>query len=132
MLAAKLKEKNRNDILHLMKSYQKIDYFERKKEDFELKDYFKNMTLENCRVMFGLRSKMTRTIKTHFFSDMEYAKSLWTCTSCESKIDTIFHVKNCPFYAKIRQNYPNLDCDDQLVQYFKDIIKLRDDEAQEE
>ena len=130
MLAAKIKDKNRKDLLHLMKSYQKIDYFERKNEDFELKDYIKNMTLENCRVMFGLRSKMTRTIKTHFFSDKEYAKSLWLCTFCESKIDTIFHAKNCIFLAKIRQKYQNLDCDDQLMGLFKDILKNRDAKAQ--
>ena len=91
------------------------------------------MTLENCRVMFGLRSKMTRTIKTHFFSDKEYAKSLWLCTFCESKIDTIFHAKNCIFFGTNKaKKYQNLDCDDQLVEYFKDIIQMRDDKAQEE
>ena len=34
-------------------------------------------------------------------------------------------------YAFLREKYPNLDCDDQLVGYFKDILKMRDDEAQD-
>ena len=88
------------------------------------------MTLENCRVMVGLKSHMTRSIKTHYSSDKDYAKDLWTCTSCRSKIDSIFHAKNCLSYAFLREKYPNLDCDDQLVGYFKDILKMRDDEAQ--
>ena len=80
--------------------------------------------------MFGLRSKMTRTIQTHYSSDKEYAKGLWTRISSGSKIDSIFHVENCISYENLRQKYPNLDNEDQLVEYFKDIIKMRDDKAQ--
>ena len=57
-LAAKIKQKNCHDILNMMKSYKKIDYFDRKNEDFETKEYFKKMTFGHSRVMFGLKSEM--------------------------------------------------------------------------
>ena len=76
LMSVKLKQKNRKDLLNLMKKYEKIDYFARKEEEYEIKGYFKNMTLENCRVMFGLRNKMTRTIQTHYSSDKGYEKEL--------------------------------------------------------
>ena len=125
-----MKLKNQENILNLMKSYQKVDYFERKNKNFEVKEYFKTMTLENSRVNFGLRNQMTRTIQSHFSSDKAYSKELWTCRDCKSKIDSIFHAKNCIFFENLRQKYPNLDSDDQLVEYFKEIIKIRDDKAQ--
>ena len=125
-----MKNKNRDDLLNMTKKYRKIDYFEKKEETYEKKDYLKRMTLENCRVMFSLRSQMTRTIMTHFSSDKGYENELWTCISCKSKIDSIFHAKNCLFYSNLRQKYPNLESDDQLVEYFKEILKIRDDQAQ--
>ena len=48
-------------------------------------------------------------------------------------MDSIFHVKNCLFYHNFRQKYPNLEADDdQLVEYFKEIIKMREDQTQTE
>ena len=76
LMSVKLKQKNRKDLLNLIKKYEKIDYFARKEEEYEIKGYFKNMTIENCRVMFGLRNKMTRTIQTHYSSDKGYEKEL--------------------------------------------------------
>ena len=81
--------------------------------------------------MFGLRSEMTRSIKTNFFNDKDYSRQLWTCFSCREKIDSIIHAKNGNFYAHLRQKYDNLDQDDQLVEYFKEVLKMRD-EIQEE
>ena len=85
------------------------------------------MTLGNSRVMFGIRNEMTRSIKTHFLSDKAFSRDLWTCMSCKTKICSISHAKICPFYAHLRLKYANLDEDDQLVEYFKEIIKIRDE-----
>ena len=128
-----MNQKNSDDLLNLMKKYMKIDYFEMKTEKYERKEYLKSMTLENSRVMFGLRSKMTRTIKTHYSHEKAFNNELWNCMGCNSKIDSIFHVKNCLFYHNFRQKYPNLEADDdQLVEYFKEIIKMRENQTQTE
>ena len=95
-----------------------------------MKDYFQSMTLENSRVMFSLKSKMTRSIKTHYSSDKGYASDLWNCAQCENQIDSVSHLKICPFFAPLRQKY-DLQCDFQLTEYFKEILKIRD-EAQAE
>ena len=68
--------KNKCDLLEQIKYYKKLDYSELKEEDFEIKSYFKTMNLKDARTMFALRVKMTRYVKTHFFNDKEYAKSL--------------------------------------------------------
>ena len=123
ILGQKMKEKNRQDILDKMKGLTKFNYFEKKDEEYELKDYFKDMKLEDCRIMFGLKSKMTKSVKTHFFSDPIFAKDLWTCQHCQ-KIDSIEHIKICPFYADLREQY-DVACDFQLTQYFKGVLELR-------
>ena len=78
-----LKEKNRTDLLHRAKEYSKIDYIQMKEEDFELKNYFKEMTIKDCRTKFSLFSQTTMTVKSNCMSDKEYAKDLWKCPEPE-------------------------------------------------
>ena len=127
LLSLKVKEKNRGDILEKMKTYKKFDYFQRKDEVFEMKEYFKVMKLEDSRIKFSLESKMTRTVRTHFFGDKNYAEKLWVCQNCEKATDSISHLKVCPSFAHLRENR-DFNCDLQLTDYFKEIVKQRMDE----
>ena len=104
LLSIKLKDKNRCDILEKMKSYKKFDYFQRKDEDFEMKEYFKVLSLEKSRIKFSLESKMTRTVRTHFFGDKTFADKLWVCQNCEKATDSIPHIKICPSFAHLRDS----------------------------
>ena len=122
-IGQKLREKNRQDVLEKMKSYTKFNYFEKKNEEFELKGYFKEMKLEDCRMMFSLKAEMTKSVKTHFFSDPNFARELRTCQNCQ-KIYSISHIKICPFYAHLREKL-DVKCDVQLTQNFKEVLKLR-------
>jgi hypothetical protein len=67
---------------------------------------------------------MTRTVKMNFASDKQYAADLWSCWHCP-QIDSQPHIKICPAYQKFREN-KNLENDHDLVNYFRDVIKLRD------
>ena len=68
-LKAEITEKNRFDLLEQIKSYKKIDYWEIKDEPFEMKNYFKELTLQDARVKFAIDMKTLRGIKGHFSPD---------------------------------------------------------------
>ena len=65
-LKAAITEKNRLDLLEQIKSYKKFDYWEIKDEPFEMKKYFKELTLQEARVKFAIDTKTLRGIKGHF------------------------------------------------------------------
>ena len=44
----KNREKNRNDILQMCKRYKKVNYFVLNEEKFELKTFFKELSLAHC------------------------------------------------------------------------------------
>ena len=62
LLKRKRKIQIAHDLLERMKRYKKINYFKKKEEDFEIKDYFKTMTLEDCRMKGALQVAVTETL----------------------------------------------------------------------
>ena len=108
-----------------IKKLKKIDYKEINEEKFEMKNYLKGLHLSESRDKFRLRSFMTRTVKTNFSSDKKFAADLWSCWHCQ-KIDTQTHIRVCPAYQHLREN-KDLDNDHDLISYFRQVIKLRDD-----
>ena len=60
----------------------------------------------------------------NFASDKQYAADLWSCWHC-THIDSQPHITICSAYQKFREN-KNLDNDHDVVNYFWDVIKLRD------
>ena len=121
-----MKTKNTNDLISKMKSgYKKIDHKLMAGENFELKPYFKNLHISQARTKFRLRSFMTKTVKLNFASDKKFAADLWTCWHCPM-VDSQAHVRICPAYQHLRAG-KNLDNDQDLVRYFTQVIKFRDD-----
>ena len=119
-----IKDKNKNDLLELMKNYKKIDYYIMALENFELKPYFLNLQLSAARDKFRLRSQTTRTVKMNFFNNKKFSADLWRCWHCPS-MDSQSHIRVCPAYQKFREGR-DLDNDLDLVNFFQQIIKLRD------
>ena len=126
-LKTKIKEKTQADLLAQMKRYKKFDYFMKKDEEFKIKDYFETMKLEDCRIMFSIKSETVRTVKTHYFSDKVFASELWKCPTCTEagSLDSITHIKNCDSYKKLREKYDLEESDTDLVCYFKEVLRLR-------
>ena len=109
----------------MKEKYKKINYSEMSEDNFELKPYFKNLDLSWDRDKFRLRSKMTKTVKMNYPSDKGYKADLWSCWHCPS-LDTQSHIMTCPAYQQFRENR-NLDNDQELVKFFRQVIQLRDD-----
>ena len=106
----------------------KIDYIQMKKEQFDIKDYFKTMALTQSRLKFSLDMKMTRTIKSHYFGEKEFADSLWFCPGHCNRIDSIQHIAwSCEQYDHLKQGKDILNNDHDLVKFIQQVIKQRDE-----
>ena len=75
MCRKKIFEKNKNGILEMSKKYRKISYEDLKIEKFETKSFLKEMSLRDARMKFALRTRMTRSIKTNFLGDPNFARN---------------------------------------------------------
>ena len=68
---------SRNDILELMKKpYKKISHDNHQDEDFKLQPFITNLNIEEARIKFKLKTKMTPAIRMNFSSDPEFASNL--------------------------------------------------------
>ena len=56
IIKEKIKEKNRRDLLEQIKGYKKLSFNKLSKEPFEKKKYFDELTLEQSRIKFRLKS----------------------------------------------------------------------------
>ena len=106
-----------------MEQYKKIKVIEMSAENFETKSYFNELTLDQARTKFAIDTKMLRTVKINFPSDLKNEDDLWKCDQCTCE-DSIRHLKICPFFEDLREN-KNLDRDDDLISYFDEIIQIR-------
>ena len=114
--------KDENDLKDMMKSLSKMEGM--KDDIFELKNYFKEMTLQQARMQFKLRTHMT-ICRMNFSNDMENRQSLWKCNSCETNIDTQSHIFFCPAYKTLREG-KSLDNDTDVVNYFIEVMRIRE------
>ena len=127
LLEQRITQLNRDEILEKIKDYKKLDFWKLKDEPFRMKSYLKTMNLSDARIMFGIQTKMTKTIKSHFYNDKKYSSELWQCSSKCAKISTIEHTKVCSQYSILRLNRDIINSDKDLVDFFKDVIKIRDE-----
>ena len=124
LIQNKVQMKNRKDLLNKIKTYRKLSHHELSLEKFERKSYFSDLNLNQARIKFRIRSKTLRTIKMNLSSDKIFAKQLWSCWHCPM-IDSQTHVRVCPAYLHLREEI-NLEDDKDLVKYFTQVIKLRE------
>ena len=55
-----MKEKNRLEVLEMVRFLKKVDYFQVKDEEYKLKDFFKTLTLTQARTQFLISTNMAR------------------------------------------------------------------------
>ena len=99
------------------------------KENFEEKEYLSKMTMSDARMLFRIRSK-TNDAQMNQQSNQLNAKNLWKCREC-GNIDTQSHILWCPYFSSLRDG-KSLDNDQDLVNYFRDVFKTREDLMNEE
>ena len=131
MVKTRIAELNKDDIISQSKPYKKLNFYAEQK--FELRPYVTNLNISEARMKFKINACMTPTIQMNFPSDVEFASNLWTCSGCAGSDmgdevvgcrDTQQHVMICPGYAQLRED-KNLDNDRDLVHYFAQVIKNR-------
>ena len=83
--------------------------------------------------MFKIKTNMVPTVQMNFVSDEKFRRNLWTCSGCfgdslpsllHGHRDTQQHILSCNGYTILRVGC-NLDVGEDLVEYFRDVIKLR-------
>ena len=118
-----IREKNKNDLIKEMEKLDKVKEYS--KENFELKNYFKILNLEEARNIFKFRSKMTQYVKRNYSNDKLYRQSLWQCVSCKKCIDTQSHIMWCESYKDLRE-HSNFNDNKDLAAYISKILKIRE------
>ena len=100
-----------------------------------MKKYFSELNLKQARIKFRERANCMKTCKRHFSNDANFIKSMFSCESCESKInkisnvDVLSHWRSCESYRMFRESR-DLSKDEDLVAYYQDIIEIRSSEQQ--
>ena len=99
-------------------------------EEFKLKEYFTELTLENARIKYRERSSTMNSCRSHYSNCKENISKLFRCFHC-MEIDSLFHWKNSECYKELRKNR-DLSQDSQLVQFYREIISIRKEMSEED
>ena len=68
----------------------------------------------------------------NFTHDKRFARTGWWCR-CREEREEEEHVKDrCPMYDDLREKYTDLDDDDQLVNFFQEMLDRRDEIDEED
>ena len=113
---------NEKVLRNQLKNYSKVK--EWADEDYGIKDYLKNMTLEDSRMYFRIRCNMTK-FAFNFRNMKEYSDTLWWCSSCEKAVDTFAHSKWCIAHSDLRQG-KDLSDEKDLVKYITEVLLRRE------
>ena len=81
-LKARIYEKQRNELLEMMKGMKKIDYDTCVNEKFEMKDYFKTLSVHESRLRFKIQNFLTPTVKLNFKNETKFRAMKWLCEDC--------------------------------------------------
>ena len=93
-------------------------------ESFGSKPYLKELTLNEARINFRIRCKMT-DLAWNYKHDRTYQEACWRCDSCQTCIETQEHVLICPAYAELREG-KDIKNDRDLVNYMQKVMIIRD------
>ena len=123
--------KNEKEVLDRMKNYHKLNYEVLSKERCELKEYMNNLSYNDACMKFRLRASLVPTVKSHYKSDPQFARDLWSCPEGCKRIDTVSHIQRCSKYFDLRENL-SLENDHDLVKYFQSVIERRRQREEED
>ena len=123
---------NKEDLIRDSICLKKIGYT--REDKFRRQSYLSEMNVLDARLMFKIRTNMVPTVQMNFMSDAGFEENLWTCSGCShlsssvsvihGNRDTQQHIVTCPGYTSLRDGR-NLNCESDLVNYFRDVLKVR-------
>ena len=97
------------------------------KEEYEKKSYVSEKDIEDVRKMYRTRYGLLPFAGNYSKSRM-YERTNFLCR-CKKAREEEGHLKStdCPVYADIREQFEELDNDDDLVKYFTMVLARRDE-----
>ena len=101
----------------------KLEGIDTNEEKFRTQPYLTNLNLEEARTKFKLRSKMLE-VKDNYKGI--YKTTTLNCDSCLSSYETQDHILFCPAYIELRKD-KDINSDKDLVNYVRQVMKLKDD-----
>ena len=90
IIRSRMKEKNRQEVLNMMKNLKKIDYFQLKDNNYKINEVFKTLTLSQARTHFLILTNMVRA-KLNYMSDPVYSRDLYKCECEEGLLSSTQH-----------------------------------------
>ena len=122
---------NKNKLISMMKNYKKLNYREYEERPFQMSSYFKNLNIEDSRMMIKIKLKMIPTIRDHFKSNKKYKAENHQCPDCieigivQTK-DSMEHVltSSCEANEDLREG-KDFSKDEQICQFFHQLIQGR-------
>ena len=114
--------------MDIMQKCQKIA-----EDSYGRKSYFDRKVPSQVRSYFATRVGML-AVAGNFRQDRRFARTSWLCRCGQERERERHLTDTCPLYRDIRVQYSNLGEDDQLVDFFQQMLKRRDqlDEQEQE
>ena len=97
------------------------------KENYGEKIYINNEKIEYVRDMFRTRFGL-QPFAGNYSNDRRFLRTNWLCR-CKVSREEESHLMsgNCEVYGEIRGKYDNLEDDENLVQFFTEVLQMRDE-----
>ena len=118
-----IRKKNNFQLIQWIKKYRKIDVQSLCTERCEVKDYVKDLSLENARINFRLRSSMCQFVQLNFLNKQNLMNNKFTCVFCDA-IESQRHWQYCTASYRFRRN-KNLENQSELIEFYKCVIEYR-------
>ena len=99
-------------------------------EGYGRKAYFDRLLPGQVRDHFSTHVKML-PIAGNFSRDRRFLRTGWLCL-CGEREEQEHIMRHCKIYDDIRDKYGNMDNDDELVQFFRELLERRDNVRDEE
>ena len=96
------------------------------REYYGKKEYFGEKNIKNVRKMFQTRVSML-PFAGNFSKDQRFARTKWLCR-CQEEREEERHIigGKCLIYRDIHDKFDNLDSDENLVDFFAEVLVRRD------
>ena len=116
-----VKNLNRRELIDEM---GKLDFFKFENEEFEMKKYFSDDSIDDARTEFATDTQMLMSVMTFSSPDPMFAADLWSCEAGCGRVDSLQHIQVCPGYSMYWENRSRDDMLD-TVHYPQDVVNQR-------
>ena len=101
-----------------------------KEDDCKQKDYITKMSLSEVRILFRHKTRMAKTAE-NYKKWPKYRGEGAQCKLCK-QYDSSSHLMRCEAFSHLRSQEVSLDNDVHLVQYLRQVLRIREEKEEQE